>query len=263
MTDQAVDETAQDASSADSGQPDTRQDTSADRSHEPQVDVDELVRQLEANADKIPTDRIRFLDRVFQPDYTRKLNALNLLRSNVEEGARASVREAGLEIPEDFSIFKNDGKDFLKLVKTMIDQSAAPIKAEVDAGKRNQQIIGYMTAAKEMYPIVAEHYEDAKKVIDADQSLLVLAHAFDGKAVPFVLQGAAYKVGYDKRGERIAELEKENKALRVGAKVGERSTKTGGRVQPQDATLPNLRGIDKLRAIAAQKLSEIEGGGTT
>lgn len=238
---------------------DTRTDTPTDSSHKPDaVDVDALVEQLRQHADKITPDKIEFLDKKFQPEFTRRLNALNLLKDKTDDQARAALADAGIKVPEDVSIFKDDGKPFLEAILQAVRTEAAPIREQAEITKRNQEIRGYMQVAKEIFPEVREHYDEAIKLVDADPQLLSLAHAYNGKATPLVLRGAAIAVALEKEKAKNAQLTEELRKVKVGTKVGTSSTKTKGAVihsEPSKAP--------KLRDVVAQSLASIQAQGET
>lgn len=214
---------------------DTAGDTGSSDGHKPVVDeADSHIKWLEEHKDTIPTEKIAFLDRKFQPDYTRKLNLLNNDKAGitaVERNAKALLDNAGYQLPDGKSVsdllYENDGKGFLDAIQGVVSRQMAPVTEQINAARENQDISHMMTVAQSFDPRVKENFPEILRRIDADPEItnLALKSSYGSKALPYVMQGVAAQITAEKLAIENADLKKQLGVKAVADKVGRSSTK--------------------------------------
>lgn len=222
-----VDETV-DSPEGNNGDTDVEETHTSDTtSTEP--DIDALLTQLETVKDKIPAEKLLFLNKDLQAGFTRRLNLLN-------KGASTAVdtitREAGVKIPEGKSaldlLTENEGRDFFQLIRGQVAEELKPmaeLAANQKASANIREMIGF---AVEQFPEVKENIQDVVRVIDSDNDLTELGKAFDGKALPYVMRGVAASIKVQKLETEVKRLNEIVKKASVTKAVGAQSSSAGG-----------------------------------
>lgn len=221
---------------------DTKSDTGSPEGHKPATDdADSHLRWLEANKDTIPAEKIAFLDKKFQPVFTRKMNLLQSDKdafvsgkSSVEKGAQALLNNAGYQLPEGKSVndllYENDGRGFLDAIQGVVSKQMEPVTEQIQAARENQNINEMMTVAQAFDPRVKEHLPEVLRRIDADPELtnLALRSNYGPKALPYVMQGVTQQIIAEKLAIENADLRKQLGVKAVADRVGKASTKASG-----------------------------------
>jgi hypothetical protein len=242
---------------------DTSADTSGGGEHKSGgVDVGELLSQLRTHADSIPTEELEFLDRKFQPAFSKKMTALDRFQKETDSKARKDLADQGVDVPEDFSLFNNDGKDAFSLILKEIRKGNAPIIEQANAIAQQKVMDGYLKDARALFPKELgsdEDYNAALSALNQDQPALSLAYAYDGKGLPYVLRAVSAILKGQKLEQENARLKTELAAFKVGKEVGKGSSKAGGKVAAsEEKASPGLRGIVE-RSLAQMR----EAGGAS
>lgn len=230
---------------------DTNADTSVEAGHTPEVDPTEAhIKWLQENHDKIPADKLSFLDRKFQPEFTRRLNLLNGTKQSIEQNATALAERAGIQIPEGKTaydlMFEEGGKGFFDAVAKAVDNQIAPVKEHINAQSQNVELQRMMNLAQANFPEVKENFPEVLKRVDADPELLTLGTSFGGKALPYVLAGVGYQVKAEALAKENADLKKQLDATKVAVKAGSSTTKaSGGAAKGGTGRAPTLMEIAK------------------
>lgn len=172
-----------------------------------------------------------FLDSKFQPDYTRRLNALNTQKGQLDVAMKNFAANTGLKIPEgasayDFLASDDGGKNLKELLSSAANEAVKPVRDAMFEQQRNQLVSQTIGLVVQNVPIVKEHLQDALLLIDSDPVLQKLA--LEGDVLPQLLEGAASVVASSKQQARIAELEQKLEAVRVGSKTGKSTTSVTG-----------------------------------
>lgn len=242
---------------------DTGADTSTDAGHTPTPAADESdshIQWLKDNYEKIPADKVSFLDKKFQPDYTRKLNLLNTdkqgfqaTRQGFEQNAEAILSEAGVKIPDGKSVsdlmFEDNGKPFLELLKGTVKEQMAPLMEQVNLQKTNHHISSMMNLAQERFPEVKENLKEVLAMIDSDPELMTLGTQTNvgANALPYVMRGAALAIKVGKQEAEIAELKKRLGIATTANRVGTSTSKaSGGAAKPSEQKPTKLADFAKL-----------------
>lgn len=233
MPDETTDSLAVDDSVSDSFQ-DTAPDTNAVEGHteSPADDGSSHVEWVKANIDKIPEDVRRELGKQAQPEFSRKINQLNLLSQQREQNAQSALRDAGVELPAGVSVsdlmYENGGKGFTDLLKSSIQKEFAPVKEAISKAEMNQKINQGITFARQTFPDVESNWEEAVRRIDSDRDLSVMAMDNNAAALPYVVDYVATKIAQEKAAKEIKELRAKLDGTKVLAKTGTSSTKSNG-----------------------------------
>jgi hypothetical protein len=215
---------------------------------------------LSKNQDKLPPEFKERLERPFKQDYTSKLNQLNLIRNRVEESAGGALKNAGVEIPEGKTVsdllYEQGGKGFTDLVGKTVEQRIAPITAQIDAQRLNENLRQQMGLAQNIFPAVKENFAEAVAAVDRDKDLSAMAMYGNGQALPYVLDYAAQRLTIQKRDAEITELRKKLDGAKVANKAGTSTSKSsGGTAKPTSELKPGSP--DYLRKLAAEKYAEL------
>ncbi len=236
---------------------DTQPDTVSAAGHTPEAapvdEFDSHIQWLKDNLDKIPAEKISFVDKKFQPDYTRKLNLMNQRQAGFEQSAQAVLAEQGIRLPEGKSVsdlmYEDNGKPFVDLLRSTVREQMAPVLEQANAQKRDQHIQQMMNVAVQAFPEVKENYQAALALIDSDPDLLALATQTNAgaNALPYVLRGAALAVKAGKQEAEIAELRKQLGVAKVASKVGTSTSKvSGGTAKTSESKPTKLADFAKL-----------------
>lgn len=226
MTDEAIDQTGNTDSTSDSTA-DTVVDTPVPEGHtnEAADDGSSHLDWVKANLDKLSDEDRKTLDRTFQPDYTRRVNNLNLLKQNVQSG----FKEAGIELPDNIDLFGADsGKQLKELISGAIGREIAPVREAISKAEMNNNIQREVGRARQLFPEVNEHLEEAIRRVDSDKDLTEMSMAYGGQAIPYVLRYAALEIVREKQAKEIKDLKSQRDSVRVATKVGTSSTKSTG-----------------------------------
>jgi hypothetical protein len=236
---------------------DTQPDTASAAGHTPEAapvdESDSHIQWLKDNLDKIPAEKISFVDKKFQPDYTRKLNLMNQRQAGFEQSAQAVLAEQGIRLPEGKSVsdlmYEDNGKPFVDLLRSTVKEQMAPVLEQANAQKRDQHIQQMMNVAVQAFPEVKENYQAALAMIDSDPDLLALATQTNAgaNALPYVLRGAALAVKAGKQEAEIADLKKQLGIAKVATKVGTSTSKvSGGTAKTSESKPTSLKEFAKL-----------------
>lgn len=239
----------------------TSPDTSTSDGHTTDsVDVDGLLKQLEAHKDSIPEERLEFLNKRFQPAFSRRVNLLN---NNVETAVRTTLGEE-FKIPDGKSaldlLTEDGGKGFAEMLKGVIAKEVGPVREAMSTAQGEQTIRQHMELAAVDYPAVKTHFKEAVALIDANPDLVALAHAGGGKGVYYVLQGAAATIeaqkGIQSRDREIKELKEVLAKHNIAVKTSNGASKAGGSKKP-DSVAP-AKSLKEALNRAAAKVAEQE-----
>lgn len=226
MTDETIDASTVSDSAGDSSV-DTSTDTASTQAHTTSAadDATSHIEWLKSNTDKLSEEDRKVLDRTFQPDYTRRVNSLNLLKQN----ASTAFKEAGIELPENWDPFGADsGKQLKELISGTIGKEIAPVKEAISKAETTQNIQREISRARQVFPEVNENLEEAIRRVDSDPDLTRMAAEYNGAAIPYVLRYAALEVVKEKQAKEIKDLRSKLDGAKVVAKVGTSSTKSTG-----------------------------------
>jgi hypothetical protein len=224
------------------------EDTGGTPGHTPETeqivepDIDALLTQLESVRDKIPPEKLQFLNKDLQAGFTRRLNLLNKGASTAVENI---VAEAGLKIPEGKSaldlLTDNDGKDFFSLIRGQIAQEVKPLTELAATQKTSENIRSMVAVAIENFPEVKENVQEVVRVIDADPELTQLSKAYGGNALPYVMRGVAATINETKLKAEVKRLSGILDAAKVAKDAGKSTSRAGG-TRPVGEEGPKGRG---------------------
>jgi hypothetical protein len=225
---------------------DTAVDTkSDDSSHTPEVvNVDKLLADLQANQDKIPADKLKFLDKTFHPAFNQRLNQL---RDTVTKGVDGVLSTAGAKLPEGKSAWdlltENNGKEFFDVLKQTVSNEVEPVRNEIAKAKREQVIGQVMQMAQSDDPLVKKHFSAAVEAIDKNPMLTELSLQQGGTALYHVLGGLAREFELKEvmvKNAQLTELLEKNK---VATNTKKATSRAGGNVKTDNGKPPSLRDI--------------------
>lgn len=236
---------------------DTNADTSKDAGHTPEVDPSEAhIKWLQDNHDKIPADKLSFLDRKFQPEFNRRLNLLHQSKQSMEQNASALAEKVGIQIPEGKTaydlMFEEGGRGFFDAISKAVDSQIAPVKEHINAQAKNAGLQQMMNLAQEHFPEVKENFPEVIRRIDSDPDLFALGTSFDGKALPYVMAGIGQQIRAEKLASELADVKKQLDATKVAVKAGSSTTKASGGAAKTPAAAPKT-----LKEIAAAAYAEM------
>lgn len=222
--------------------------------------VDQLLSDLEKVADNIPPEKIRFLDKHFQPAFSRRMNILN---DTVTEGVKSTLTEAGIQLPEGKTgldlLTENGGKDFWNTVRQVVSKEFEPVKAKISAAEQQDSLRASISQAQKDNPEVSKYLNAAIETIDKDQDLTRLAMIGGGKGLYYVLQGVAATHAVRDRDATIAQLKGILDANKIAIKTSNGTTRSGTGAQKTDAVKPaKATTLKDALAIAASRFKEGE-----
>jgi hypothetical protein len=216
-------------------------------------DIDKLLADLEANRDKIPPEKLAALNPQMQVGFNRKMNRL---QQSVDTVTQAAAK-AGIELPPDKTVMdlltEDNGKGFIDLMSQIQQKSVAPMAEFVNNQKTQAKVLEMANVARSSSPLVAEHYDAIIREISGNENLATLGASLDWEALPLVMEGVAYKRGYEKavaENKRLTTLLEKNK---IATKVGSSSTLAGA--PPAKDTAP-AKGLDAKIEAAYQRLKQ-------
>lgn len=207
-------------------------DTPEGEGHTPEGEsrtVDDLIEELRQRHAEIPPEKLQFLNPNLQQGFTRRLNLLN---RSIEPVAKKMLDDAGVDLPPGKTVMDlltdGDGKEFFRIWDAHQAKRMEPVLAHVEQQKMAQQIQEWSGYAQREFPIVKEHFEEASRLVANDPDLVEMAKTAEWRGLPYVMQGAAYKIAYDKAAAKITELQKLLDAAKVAKKTGPSTSLAGG-----------------------------------
>lgn len=211
-------------------------DTSTTETHtpeqptqEPAEDIDALLEKLEANKDKIPAERLQFLNPDLQAGFNRRLNLLN---RGVEGGVKKLLDDAGVQLPPGKTVMdlltEDDGKEFFRVMSESQQRTLKPVMDHVEQQRESAQIAEWSGFAKREFPLVAENFDEVAKRLASNPDLAVLAKTGDWRGLPLVMQGLAYQVANEKLTKDLTEARKLLNKTKVASTVGRTTSRAGG-----------------------------------
>lgn len=254
-TEGIVETTGQGAETSTSG--DSPATTTTESSHTP--NVTELLKQLESVKDQIQPDQVRFLDKHFQPAFSRRYNLLN---DSVNEGVKTALGDAGLQLPEGKSgldlLTENGGKDFWNTVRNVVSNEFKPLKEKISAAEQQGVLQGAIMRARKDDPNVEKHWETAIQEIDQSPDLTKLAMAGGGNGLYYVLQGVSAVHEARAKDARIRELSGLLEANKISVKTANGTTKSGSGTPKQQQAPTKAKTIKEALGMARDLYKERE-----
>lgn len=207
-------------------------DTLAGEGHTPEPEpesIDDLLAKLEARKAEIPPEKLASFNPQMQQGFNRRLNLLN---KSIEPVAKKMLDDAGVELPAGKTVMDlltdGDGKEFFRIWDEHQAKRMQPVVEHINKERMAQQIQEWSGFAQREFPIVASNFETAVKIVSQDPDLIELAKVGDWRGLPLVLQGAAYKVAYDKLLADNAKLQKLIDASKVATRAKTTTSLAGG-----------------------------------
>lgn len=246
---------------------DTAPDAPAqDDVHTAEPDPERVLADLQKVADKIPSDKLEFLNRKFQPAFNRRLNLLN---DNVTNAARAVVGP-DYKLPEGKTwldlMTENGGKDFGEALRGTMASVVAPINQQITQAQLAQTFQQHGDMAYNDSPEAVRPYmQQAVKEVSENPDLVALAASNGGKASYYVLRGAAATVAVPALIEAVKSKDAEIAGLKdlltknnIALKTAGGTSKAGGK--PVTQTKPeHAKSLTEAlnRAVARIKADEV------
>lgn len=237
------------------------EDTQTEPSHKPEsppqeaeTDIEKLLAELEANKDKIPGERLQFLNPNMESGFHRKMNWLQKSADTVQR----ALDQSGITLPPGKSamdlLTEDDGKGFFDALAKVQAQNLAPVKDFISQQETAQRINAMAAAARQAYPLVAQHAQEVAQIFDSNPDYVALAQQDNWAALPLVLQGIATAVDRDKMAAENKSLKKLLEANKIAIKTGGSTSRAGG-APLQDAST-TAKTIEKAYEIAQRKLAQ-------
>lgn len=221
----------------------------------------EMAAELKAALEALSPEERAKVYGVVQPGITRSLNLFNKQKQDLSASVAKTLGDMGIALPEGKTVMdlmtEDGGKAFADLIKGTVDASLKPV---LDREKEQQtagQLMQYAQLAKETYPEVAAHYDEALKFLMSSEDLSNFAVASDGRNLPYALMGAAAVLERDKLRAEVAELKKKVEVQEVVKKTGVRTSRAGQ--PPVAGGNGTVKGVEAHARAALERIRSEQG----
>lgn len=260
--------------------PDDSEDTSTDTSEledgrkpvsaSATDDLELAIELLKSRQGEIPAGKLEFLDSKFQPEFNRRLNALNererflkaqeeTVRNTVKTSLQEAFRQAGIgqEIPpgkDPLELLSEDGgKAFYRLLQDKVQEAVQPIQNQIAEVNSRESLKTAIQGAFQADSVVQENFKEAVAALDADSELQSWAMS-SPQNMGYALRGMARELQIKKMEVKLSEMNKVIEKSKIATKVGTSTSKAGNAPKAQPSKAMSIRGI------AEQKWDEVVSG---